>query len=54
MDMTGIITAIEDGTIKALYVLEDDIAQDPRFAAAIENLQLLIIHSPSGQDCRCG
>lgn len=46
MDVAGIVKGIEEGTIKALYVLEDDIAQEPRFAAALENLQLLIVHSP--------
>ncbi|HCA78888.1 MAG TPA: NADH-quinone oxidoreductase subunit G [Bacteroidetes bacterium] len=46
LDVTKIISGIVDGTIKALYVLEDDIAQDPGFAAALENLQLLVVHSP--------
>ncbi len=45
LDLEGIISAIEDGTVKALYALEDDIAEDPRLAAALENLQLLVVHS---------
>jgi len=46
LDIEGILTGIEGGIIKALYVLEDDIAQDPRIAAALANLDLLIVHSP--------
>ena len=45
LDVDGILEGIEDGSIKALYVLEDDIAEDPRFAAALPNLELLIVHS---------
>jgi NADH-quinone oxidoreductase subunit G len=45
LDLEGILHAIEDGSIKALYVLEDDIAADPRFAAALKNLQVLVVHS---------
>jgi len=44
-DIAGIIKGIEDGSIKALYLLEDDIAEDPRFAAALPNLQLLVVHA---------
>lgn len=46
LDLSGILKGIEDGSIKALYVLEDDIAEDPRIAAVLPNLQLLIVHSP--------
>lgn len=45
LDVGGILAGIEDGSIKALYVLEDDIAQDPRFATVLSNLDLLIVHS---------
>lgn len=45
LDIDEIIEGIEEGSIKALYVLEDDIAEDPRFAAALPNLELLIVHS---------
>jgi NADH-quinone oxidoreductase subunit G len=45
LNVGGILKGIEDGSIKALYVLEDDIAADPRFAAALSNLQLLIVHA---------
>jgi NADH-quinone oxidoreductase subunit G len=45
-DLDAIIRGMEEGPIKALYVLEDDIAQVPRIAAAMANLQLLVVHSP--------
>jgi NADH-quinone oxidoreductase subunit G len=45
LDIGGILKGIEEGSIKALYVLEDDIAEDPRIAAALPNLQFLIVHS---------
>jgi NADH-quinone oxidoreductase subunit G len=45
LDLGGILKGIEEGVIKALYVLEDDIAEDPRMAAALTNLDLLIVHS---------
>ncbi len=45
LDLAGILKGIEDGSIKALYVLEDDIAVDPRVAAVLPNLQLLVVHS---------
>ena len=46
LDIAGILKGIEEGSIKALYVLEDDIAQDAKIAAALANLDLLIVHSP--------
>ena len=45
LDILGILKGIENGSIKSLYVLEDDIAEDPRVAAALTNLDLLIVHS---------
>ena len=45
-DVKGIINAIEDGTIKALYVLDDNIASIPEIRAVLSNLELLIVHSP--------
>jgi predicted molibdopterin-dependent oxidoreductase YjgC len=45
LDIAGILKGIEEGSIKALYVLEDDIAEDARIAAALTNLDLLIVHS---------
>jgi NADH-quinone oxidoreductase subunit G len=41
----GILKGIEDGSVKALYVLEDDIASNPNIAAVLQNLELLIVHS---------
>jgi len=45
LDLPGMIRAIREGTVKALYVLEDDIAQLPGLAAVLPNLQVLIVHS---------
>ncbi len=47
-DRTGldeILSGITAGTIKALYVLEDNIAVLPGVAEALANLDLLIVHS---------
>ena len=40
-----VISAIEKGTVKALYMLEDNILTDKRFASILANLELLIVHS---------
>ncbi len=45
LNLEGIIKGIKDGTIKALYLLEDNIAADPQFAKILSNLQLLIVHA---------
>ncbi len=45
LDIDGIVHGITNGTIKALYVLDDDIAAHPRIASILPNLQLLIVHS---------
>ncbi|MCX6135757.1 MAG: 2Fe-2S iron-sulfur cluster-binding protein [Ignavibacteriales bacterium] len=45
LDLAGILKGIKDGSIKSLYVLEDDIAEDPRVAAVLSSLDLLIVHS---------
>jgi NADH-quinone oxidoreductase subunit G len=44
-DLQGIIQGIQNGIIKALYVLEEDIAALPEFSSVLPNLQLLIVHS---------
>jgi predicted molibdopterin-dependent oxidoreductase YjgC len=44
-EIAGILRGVQDGSIKALYVLDDDITVDPGFAAALPNLDLLIVHS---------
>lgn len=44
-DLKGIIRGISDGSIKALYVMEEDVAALPEFAAVLSNLRLLIVHS---------
>lgn len=45
LDLDGIARAIHEGTIKALYVLEEDIAAHAKFASVLGNLQLLIVHA---------
>lgn len=44
-DLSAILKGIREGTIKALYVLEDDIAADPAIREALGNLELLIVHA---------
>jgi len=46
-DIVSILKGIDEGSIKALYVLEDDIAENPKIAASLPNLQLLIVHASS-------
>ncbi len=44
--MEGIISQINQGKIKALYVLEDDIAEiSPEFESALKKLQYLVVHA---------
>jgi NADH-quinone oxidoreductase subunit G len=45
LNFEGILNGIKEGTIKALYVLDDNIAADPQIAKVLSNLQLLIVHS---------
>jgi len=46
LDFTGIIKAIKEGKIKALYVIEDDIvASDPELVKILPKLDLLIVHA---------
>jgi predicted molibdopterin-dependent oxidoreductase YjgC len=40
-----ILKEISSGAIKVLYVLEDNIAADPRIAEVLSNLEMLIVHS---------
>jgi NADH-quinone oxidoreductase subunit G len=40
-----ILKGISEGTIKVLYVLEENIAADPRIAEVLTNLEVLIVHS---------
>jgi NADH-quinone oxidoreductase subunit G len=46
MDFQGIVQGIRVGAIKALYVLEDNIAAIPELSAHLSNLELLVVHSP--------
>jgi NADH-quinone oxidoreductase subunit G len=40
----GIIKAIAEGSIKALYVVDDNIAADPHVADALSRLELLVVN----------
>ncbi len=44
-DLSPIVDGIRNGTIKALYALEDDIAADPEWRMLLQNLDLLIVHA---------
>ena len=44
-NFNAIIEGIKDGSIKALYVLDDNIATVPEIASVLPNLELLIVHS---------
>ncbi len=41
----GIIKAIREGQIRALYVVDDNIAEDPAVAQALGRLEFLAVHS---------
>jgi len=41
----GIIKAIKEGRIRALYVIDDNIAADPVVAEALKRLEFLVVHS---------
>ena len=43
--LNAIVKAINSGSIKALYVLEDDVAAIPEVAEAISKLDFLIVHA---------
>lgn len=46
LDLKGILNAIEEKKIKALYLIEDDIVEAyPEFENAIAGLELFIVHS---------
>ncbi|MFN0158579.1 MAG: molybdopterin-dependent oxidoreductase [Bacteroidota bacterium] len=45
LNLEGIIKAIAEGQIKALYVLDDDIASDPAIARVLPKLEFLVVHS---------
>ncbi len=42
----GILRGIKEGQIKALYVVEDNIASDPVVAQNLARLEYLVVHSP--------
>jgi predicted molibdopterin-dependent oxidoreductase YjgC len=44
LDFPGMIKAIKEGSIKALYVVDDNIAADPRVAETLSRLELLVVN----------
>jgi NADH-quinone oxidoreductase subunit G len=44
-DLTGIVKAVKEGNIKALYVTDDTIAQDPEIAQVLGRLDFLVVHA---------
>jgi NADH-quinone oxidoreductase subunit G len=45
LDFAGILKGIREGTIKAAYVMDDTIAQDPEIAQALGRLDFLVVHA---------
>lgn len=45
LSFEGIIKAIRDGQIKALYVIDDNIAAEPLTAQVLSRLEFLVVHS---------
>ncbi len=45
LDRDGILEGIKDGTIKALYLLDDNLASSPEWKQALANLKFLVVHS---------
>jgi len=45
LDLLGIIRGIGDGSIKALYALEDDLTLHPELKAVLHKLEFLVVHS---------
>jgi NADH-quinone oxidoreductase subunit G len=43
----GILKGIKEGQIKALYVIDDNIAADPAVARALARIDFLVVHSTS-------
>jgi len=50
LSFDGIIKGIREGTIKALYVMDDNIASDPIVAQALGRLELLMVNSSSDNE----
>lgn len=44
-DSSAILEGVRSGAIKALYVLEDDLASIPAWKEALGNLEFLVVHS---------
>ena len=46
MGLEGILRGVREGQIKALYVLEENLASDPTVAQLLGKLEFLVVHSP--------
>jgi NADH-quinone oxidoreductase subunit G len=44
LNFSGIVKAIKEGSIKALFVVDDNIASDPRVADALHRLEFLVVN----------
>jgi NADH-quinone oxidoreductase subunit G len=44
LDCAGILKAIKEGTIKALFIVDDNIAADPAVAKTLGRLELLVVN----------
>jgi NADH-quinone oxidoreductase subunit G len=44
LDYAGILKAIKEGTIKALFIVDDNIAADPAVAKTLGRLELLVVN----------
>lgn len=45
LSFDGVVKAIREGQIKALYVIDDNVAADTSVAQALPKLELLVVHS---------
>jgi NADH-quinone oxidoreductase subunit G len=45
LDAAGILQALQSGAIRALYVMDDDVAALPEWKSAMENLDYLVVQS---------
>lgn len=50
LSFDGILQAIREGRIKALYLLDDDIAADPATARMLSKLEFLVVHAAVEND----
>ena len=49
-DLEPILRGVDKGVIKALYVLDEDIAADPRVAETLSKLNFLVVHASNANE----